>query len=274
VGSVARRVAPTVGGKLMRRLVVLVTLAVLACLVVSQGLTAAGAQSPVARSEAQNAEALAITSTLAGKRVLPHRIRWVGRANLPAMKVSKVEFLIDGKVRWIERNPPYTYGDDSNWLVTSWLSPGRHRFAVRATAKDGRKALQTTVARVVAAPAPPADLSGSWKHSFAGGIWVLTVDKTGWKIRDPWGFTNFIDVAYFSEGRLQARGGILTKPAGADPNLGGNGWCTDRNAPVDYRWTVAADVLTLTNFGVDNCTTGGDAHKQHHAWNGDWTKLR
>ena len=254
----------------MRRLVVLVSLAVLACLVVSQGLTAAVPQSPVARSEAQDVEALAITSTLAGKKVLPHRIRWVGRPNLPAAKVSKVDFLIDGTVRWIERNRPYTYGDESNWLVTSWLSPGRHRFAVRVKAKDGRTALQTTVARVVAAPAPPAELSGSWKHSFAGGIWVLTVDKTGWKIRDPSGDTNFIDVAYFSGQRFQARGGIFTK---LNSKVGGNGWCLGRNAPVDYRWAVAADVLTLTNFGVDRCTDGSEADKQHYTWNGDWTKL-
>lgn len=227
--------------------------------------------SAAARSEAQDAEAVAITSTLDGKNVLPHRIRWIGRANLPAAAVSKVEFLIDGTVRWIERNPPYTYGDDTNWLVTSWLSPGRHRFAVRVKAKDGRTALRTTVARVVPAPAPPAELSGSWKHSFGGGIWVLTVDKVGWKIRDPFGDSNLIDVAYFSGGRLQARGGVFTK---LNSNVGGNGWCLGLNAPVDYHWAVAADVLTLTHFGVDRCTGGSEADKQHYAWNGAWTKVR
>lgn len=248
----------------MRRLLVLVGLAVLASLVVT-----AVTSSAAARRDGQGAKALAITSTLDGKKVLPHRIRWVGRVNLPAAKVSKVEFLIDGTVGWLERNPPYTYGDETNWLVTSWLSPGQHRFAVRVKAKDGRTAVRTTVARVVAAPAPPAELSGSWKHSFGGGTWILTIDNTGWKIRDPSGDTNFIDVAYFSGQRLQARGGIFTK---WNSKVGGNGWCAGRNAPVNYRWAVAADVLELTNFGVDRCTDGREEDKQHYVWNGAWTR--
>ncbi len=129
--------------------------------------------------------------------------------------------MIDGKVRWIEQNPPYAYGDDSNWLVTAWLAPGQHRFTVRATAKDGRRAERTTVARVLPAPSPPAQLAGTWKRTVTDeqggkttpdGTWVLTVDKVGWKIRDPLGGRSLIDVAYFSGGRLQARGGIFTKP--------------------------------------------------------------
>ena len=232
-------------------------------------MCAIAVSSAAARAEAQGAEALAITSTLDGKNVLPHRIRWIGRPNLPASEVSKVQFLIDGTVRWTERNPPYTYGDDSNWLVTSWLAPGRHRFAVRVNAKNGRTALRTTVARVLPAPPPPAELSGSWKHSFGAAIWVLSVDKTGWKILDPWGDTNFIDVAYLSGGRLQARGGIFTKQ---NSRVGGNGWCYDLNAPVNYRWAVTADTLTLTHFGMDRCTDGREADKQHYAWNGAWTR--
>ncbi len=221
------------------------------------------------RGGAGTTQPFAVTSTLDGKNVLPHRIRWRGVPSLPAAQVSKVEFLIDGKVRYRERNPPYTYGDDTNWLVTSWLAPGRHRFTVRATAKDGRTALRTTIARVVPAPSPPAELIGTWKHSFGGGIWTLTVDKAGWKIRDPFGTGNFIDIAYFSGGRLQARGGIYTT---LDSPFEGNGWCQGVNAPVNYRWAVSADTLTLTHFGPDRCTDGSEAEKQHYAWNGAWTK--
>jgi len=227
--------------------------------------------SAAARSSSAGAEPFTVTSTLDGKKVLPHRIRWIGRPNLSAAQVLKVEFLIDNKVRWRERNPPYTYGDDTNWLVTSWLSPGRHRFTVRATAKDGRTALRTTTARVVPAPSPPAELVGTWKHSFGAGIWTLTVDKAGWKIRDPFGTGNFIDIAYFSGGRLQARGGIYTT---LDSRFEGNGWCQDVNAPVNYRWAVSADTLTLTHFGSDRCTDGSEAEKQHYVWNGAWTKAR
>ena len=251
------------------------TLARIAC---SLGLTCLVAVSVAAvRSGAETTQSFVVASTLDGKTVLPHRIVWRGVPKLPAARVSKVEFLIDGKVRWIEQNPPYTYGDDSNWLVTSWLSPGRHTFTVRAKAKDGRTALRTTIARVLPAPLPPTELSGSWKHLFGGsgatpaGTWVLSVDRTGWKILDPFGDTNFIDVAYFSGGRLQARGGIFTT---LNSRVGGNGWCHDRNAPVNYRWAVSADTLTLTHFGPDRCTDGNEANKQHYAWNGIWTKTR
>ena len=222
-----------------------------------------------ADSSVAEAKAFIVTSTLAGKKVLPHRIRWIGRPNLPASQVSIVEFVIDGKVRWDEGTPPYTYGDDRNWLVTSWLSPGRHSFVVRATAKDGRVALQKTTARVVAAPSPPAELIGTWKHSLQG-TWVLKVDHTGWKIRDPFGTGNFIDVAYLPDGRLQSRGGIFTTP---DSPFEGNGWCRDSNAPVNYRWAVSENILTLTNYGPDRCRDGGGA-QQHGVWNGDWTKSR
>jgi hypothetical protein len=73
--------------------------------------------------------------------------------------VSAVTFVIDRKVRWIEHRAPYAYGDDGNWLVTSWLAPGPHRFTVRVTATDGRKAETTTIARVVPARAPPSELN-------------------------------------------------------------------------------------------------------------------
>jgi len=229
------------------------------------------ASSAAARSGAGDAEPFTVTSTLDGKKVLPHRIRWLGLPNLPASKVSEVRFLIDGKTRWIERNPPYTYGDDGNWLVTSWLSPGSHRFTVRAKAKGGSTAERTTIAQVLPAPAPPAELAGTWKRALAGfgGTWVLTVNKVGWKIRDPFGTGNLIDVAYLSGGRLQARGGIWTKPHNRQE---GNGWCEDRNAPVNYRWAVPANTLTLTLDGPDHCVAKG-REAQHVIWAGAWTKV-
>ena len=39
-----------------------------------------------------------VASTLDGRRVLPQRIHWVARTSGPA---SEVDFLIDGKLRWV-----------------------------------------------------------------------------------------------------------------------------------------------------------------------------
>jgi hypothetical protein len=222
-----------------------------------------------------------VTSTLDGKRVLPHRILWLAFPKLPATPLAGVVFLIDGKVRWIEHNPPFTYGgdesrfDDGAYLVTSWLAPGRHRFTVRATATDGRKATDTVVARVLPAPLPPAELADTrWERnvtqSEAGdappGTWKILIDKVGWGIIDPLDGGNLVDIAYLSPGLLEARGGIFTRPDGTKPEQG-NGWCGDTNQPVRYRWSVDSDTLTLSLSGPRRCDG------QSGVWGGSWTRV-
>jgi len=156
----------------------------------------------------------------------------------------------------------YTYGDDGNWLVTSALSPGRHRFTVRAKAANGTTAQRTTIARVLPAASPPAELAGSWVRAVTqeeagpvtpAGSWEISVDETGWSIKDPQGSTNWIDAAYLSGNLVELRGGIWTHPSDKVTERGGNGWCSDTNLPVDYTWAAAADTLTITHSGPDRC---------------------
>jgi hypothetical protein len=125
--------------------------------------------------------------------VLPHRIHWLGFPSVPNSQVKEVDFLIDGKVRWIEQNPPYSYSDDGGYLVTSWLDPGRHRFTVRARTYSGRTGTDTVTARVVAALDPPAGLAGKWQRDIPqkvpgdptcgaadpvpSGMWTLVFDR-------------------------------------------------------------------------------------------------
>ena len=233
-------------------------------------LSTAIATSAAARSTNQP---FTVSSSLNGKAVLPHRIHWLAVPQLPRAQLAEVDFLIDGKVRWVEHNPPYAYGDDGNWLVTSWLTPGPHRFTTRARSTNGKTAVRTTIARVLPAPPPPAELAGSWSRAVPpgqtggapAGTWVLSIDEKGWKIRDPEGTGGLIDVAALAGGRIEARGGIWTMPHNP---YEGNAWCEDTNTPVDYRWTVSANTLTLTLDGPDRC--GG----QHFIWAGTWTRKR
>ena len=107
-----------------------------------------------------------VTSTLDGQTVLPHRIRWLGFPSLPAAKVASVEFVIDGKMRWTEHTAPYVYaGDDSGrnegYLVTSWLSPGDHHFAVRVTATGGTVVTDTVTPESFPHPLHQRRLQGS-----------------------------------------------------------------------------------------------------------------
>jgi len=149
-----------------------------------------------------NSPAFKVSSTLDGKRVLPARMRWIGYPKLPAAKVSKVDFLVDGRLRWVEHQPPYSYGGGDlkhfGFLITTWLAPGKHRFAARVTDRSGHKATDAVTARVLPAPAPPAALAGAWSRRVtpqditkAGpgppppGRWRLIFDRVGaWHI-DP-----------------------------------------------------------------------------------------
>ena len=116
----------------------------------------------VTAGAAPGQQACTVSSTLAGKQVLPHRIRWLGLPSLAAEKVVEVDFLIDGKTGWVEHHAPYSYGYDGNYLVTSWLKPGLHTFAVQAISTDHRRASTSTTARVLPASPPLAALAGSW----------------------------------------------------------------------------------------------------------------
>jgi hypothetical protein len=132
-----------------------------------------------------------VSSSLDGKKVLPLRSHWLGYTSLPPAQVDRVEFLIDGKVRWVEHQAPYNYAADDNgrnmgYLVTTWLKPGLHQFVVRVYDKAGNSQTDGVTARVVAAPAPPPELAGTWtriqpstsKH-FKGWRFTLWLDRTG-----------------------------------------------------------------------------------------------
>jgi hypothetical protein len=229
-------------------------------------VSAIGAVAIVAASSAVAAvdsTPLTVTSTLDAKKALPHRIHWVATAK-PTASVSRVEFLIDGKVRWVERNPPYVYGLDGNWLVTSWLSPGRHRFTIQAVATTNRRTTRSVVALVRRAPAVPAQLANSrWTRVYTAaetgdappGKWTLSISRAGWRINDPAGGGNFIDVAYLGPRSVETRSGIWTRPKESqEPNVKeGNGWCEDTNEPVRFTWSVADNKLTFRLAGPRRC---------------------
>jgi hypothetical protein len=229
----------------------------------------------IASAAPQRGNAFGVTSTLAGKKVLPHAIAWIAKPAIPPSQVKVVEFVIDGKVRWREGRPPYTYGEDGNQLVTSWLAPGTHRFTTNVVARDGSRGTTTTTARVLVPPAPPAALAGVWGRTVteaeakaAGdssppGKWRITIDRVGWRFDLPGTHGALMDVAYLPPPILEARSGIFTKLdlRGDEGNI----WC-DHFQAVRYRWAVQGDRLTLTLAGPKRC--GG----QSSIWSGTWTR--
>ena len=236
---------------------------------------------------------LRVTSTLDAKTVLPHRIRWIAVPHSNGAPVSEVDFLIDGKVRWIERNAPFTYSDDGASLVTSFLTAGRHRFTVRARTFDGRTATDTVRARVLATPAPAAELAGKWQRdvpqrvpadagasgsdSVPAGTWTIDFDRRWLESTAPGqfdakesqdtGFGYIIDSDYTPGPGTFHIAGSVTVNVFRDEDPRGGWWCESWGPEANYTWSVNGDTLTLTPVsGVDPC------HQRGGILAGTWTK--
>lgn len=256
---------------------------------------------PAATVGAETRTGFSVSSTLDGRTVLPHRIHWLGYATLPSAKVAKVEFLIDGRLAWVEHGAPYVYGSDEHgrnegYLVTSWLTAGKHSFVVRATATDGTKATDAVSARVLPAPAPPAALAGTWRRAVdaadapkpgsagnptstlvAPGPWTITFEKR-W-IRDaapgrfvyPQSNSNgtgfvFLDDYTATATRIEVVGEVIMHPF-SDRLAEGGWWCYPNGPGATYDWSVSGDTLTLTPVGGhDACAVRG------FVWAGEWTR--
>jgi hypothetical protein len=199
---------------------------------------------------------VAVSSTLQGRSVLPHRIRWEAQPTDPN-RVEQVDFLIDSQLAWTERNAPYVYGDDGNWLVTSFLPPGRHRFETRLVTSDAHTFSDTVVATVPDADEPPMPVSGHWTRvvttadtatATSGapppvGLWSLTIDDVGWSLSDPAQGRLRTDVAYPAAGHLVLRPTIETPPY-SDQSHGA--FCHEPDPEGNWTYTVRDNGRTLT----------------------------
>jgi hypothetical protein len=230
---------------------------------------------------------LKVTSTLDGKRVLPLRMRWLAYPKVPASRISRVEFLIDGKVRWIEHRPPYNYGSDDfhghvGYLITTWLRAGRHTFTARAVSSTGRTGSDTVTARVLPAPEPPAALAGIWTRTVTAddikksgpmppppGRWKLIFDRVGaWHIDpDQGGVVNQYSAR---PGVIDVFAPITMAPKGVN-RFGAHGFgccdCREDGPFGSYSWSVAGNELTL-KAKQERCPN------RQAIWEGVWTRMR
>ena len=236
---------------------------------------------------------LTVRSTLDGKTILPHRIHWLGLPSVPAAKVLEVDFMIDGEKAWVERRAPYTYSDDRGYLVTSWLTPGRHEFTTRVIARDGRRAEDTVVARVIPPPAPPTSLAGKWQRDAdtsavpasdltPSGVYTLTFEKRWIQSRFPGRFAPghgpgssahtghgwLLDSDWTpGSNRFHVQGAVVFRLLHPEDQEGGS-FCGLWGPGADYRWSVTGNNLTLTPVGNDPC------RDRAVVWAGVWKRLR
>ena len=122
------------------------------------------AAAAISASNTFGSGAARVTSSLDGKTVLPQRSRWLVHPGIPVSSVREVDYLIDGKLSWVERSSPYYFGGDDNgadpgYLITTWIGAGRHVFTSRVVGIDGKATTDVVTARVRAAAPPPTTLA-------------------------------------------------------------------------------------------------------------------
>ena len=206
-------------------------------------------------------QGLTVTSSLDGKTVLPLRSHWIANPN-DTQSIDHVDFFIDGFHAWTQHQAPWYYGGQGNWLVTTFLKPGVHKFVIRAYDTADQTAVDTVQARAVAPPAPPAKLAGSWRSATRrpfGLAGTLLIAKNGWTL----GPNNVVDAQYLTNGSIVLGPQIIDRaeqvsaPCGSSP-------------PHAWKATIAAGgkSMTLAPVGKDPCAIRAAIFK------GTWTRSR
>jgi hypothetical protein len=227
-----------------------------------------------------------LTTTIDGKTRMPVRTRWLARPPGKASAVKEVRFLIDGKLRWVEHDAPFNYGSDDGQghlgsLVTSWLSPGRHRFTTQALLARGRTLSSSVVARVIKAPAPPAALAGRWRRTFTNddltnldpvlpafvpaGTWDQVFDRVGVWDLDPLG-TGIAHYARILGDTIHIDAPLWTTLERYGHKDIGGSFCREDGPVGTYRWSVSNGQLTLTPLS-EPCLP------RRAVWAGIWTRV-
>jgi hypothetical protein len=249
---------------------------------------------------AASSTTLRVTSSLDGKTVLPHRISWMAYSTIPTFQIKEIDYLIDGKLRWIGHASRSTYSDTGGYLVTSWLKPGLHKFTVRTIALNGKTASDTVAARVLPAPVPPAALVGSWQRTVntsdapppgssgnptdtdtPSGTYTITFSRKWIEDHFPGKFTISGSINDSTGDGFElltdwtpkpttfhVAGSISIQPFDGNTDQLGGSWCYWGGPAADYTWKVSGTRLTLKpSGGEDPCSIRG------FIWTGTWTKI-
>jgi hypothetical protein len=203
------------------------------------------------------ADTLQIASSIGDAAVLSSPLHWQATPSGVAASdsVERVEFLIDGAVRWTEHAAPYYYqGDDAGkyiqFLYPTTLARGQHSFAVRVVTKSGQRASSSaTVTVSQGAPPVPKALKGTWHRK------MTTILKGTWHVRfAPNGIVHVIDPTGSGPAMIYTAAGngrlTLGRPQN-DPRLKEDGGFCPNQTDQSYRWKVTGKRLTITTKRAD-----------------------
>ena len=135
----------------------------------------------VASSAGASSTAISVaTVTPSPGATVKGRIRW--EARVTGGEPDKVEFLVDGRLGWMERNPPFAFGGNAGTLDTRTVQDGKHVLTVRAFASDGTTAtsgVTVTVTNGSPQPAPPPRGNGKTPSAKPGVFYVDGASRGG-----------------------------------------------------------------------------------------------
>ena len=94
---------------------------------------------------AASSTAFTVTSSIANGATLSGSVSWQAT---PSGSASKVDFYIDGALKWTEQYGPFVFNGDGNKLDTKTLSDGSHVLKVVAKATDGTTAEASATVQV------------------------------------------------------------------------------------------------------------------------------
>jgi hypothetical protein len=205
--------------------------------------------------------AFSVTSSILDGASLSEPIAWTATATVG---LSRVDFLVDGAVKWTEYKTPYFFNDDGNLLHPWLLGAGPHLLATRAVATNGAQASSSAHVTVTAGAHVPVALAGTFTRSVAApdydrtagyrtqadinvgrapdGVWTAHFQPNG--------------VILFDDPKGSGGAEALSASAGGTLTLGGpvnwlvpkdrQGSFCEKEAPGQYHWSIAGRTLTIT----------------------------
>jgi hypothetical protein len=230
-----------------------VALAFAAALGLCASPASAGAQAPAAWG---------LSSTIVDGATLAAPVRWSAEpVGTPPGGLDRIEFLVDGKVLWVEHHAPYDFNNDANYLYPYVFARGPHQLVARGVSATGEQVTATANVRMTQAPPKiPRALQATWKHRVSqavidhnsapgdppvpGGVFREKFGANGLSLVTPpkpviGGYYAFSATA---RGALDLGGPVnwLTAQSGYE------GICHGDQTFARYRWKIAHRVLTLT----------------------------
>lgn len=227
-----------------------------------------------------------VSSSLAEGTELTNPMRWQAYVTgVPAGDVVSVRFLIDGKLRHLEREAPYLFAGRGNLLLPGTLGPGSHVFAVDVTLTGGHRLTAATTAVVSAkAPGVPRQVLGRWTRTVTAaevtrtesfrnpadgialpaGTWQLRISADGVaRYTDPTPTHDLTvgQVRFEPGGRLEVGNEIPNFPHASQ-----GGFCRDTARAGIYHWSLHGGALVIRAVSDHQCAD------RNSFWNGTFTQ--